>query len=74
VSKVHSDAYPPLFELVDLQKSPVKGKFYAQELTKSLPPREVDYFFIERVLKTRKIKGKKEYFVKFLYYPNKFNR
>jgi len=65
---------PVLYELVDLQKAPVKGKFYEQELIKSPPPKEADYFFIEKILKTRTVKRKKEYFVKFLYYPNKFNR
>jgi len=74
VSKVISDISPPLFQLIDLQKSPVPGRFYRQQLIKSPPPKEDDYFFIEKVLKERKVKGRKEYFVKYLYYPNKFNQ
>ena len=74
MSKVISDIYPPLYELVDLFKTQIPGRFYQEQLTKSPPPKEVDYFFIEKVLKTRTVKGKKEYFVKYLYYPNKFNR
>jgi len=74
VSKVISDISPPLFELIDLEKSPVLGRFYKQQLTKSPPPTSEDYFFIEKILKERKVKGRKEYYVKYLYYPNKFNQ
>jgi len=73
VKKVISEVNPPLFEIVDLLQDPVPGKFYRQQLTKSPPPKDEDYFFIETVLKTRKVRGKKEYFCKFLYYPRKTN-
>jgi len=69
VKKVISDVNPPLFELVDLQQDPIPGKYYRQQLTKSPPPTAENYFFIESVLKKRKVGEKTEYFVKFLYYP-----
>jgi len=69
IKKVISDVNPPLFELVDLQQDPVPGKYYRQQLTKSPPPKAENYFFVENVLKQRKVHGKTEYFVKFLYYP-----
>jgi len=63
-----------LYELVDLQKTPVAGKFYYKQLLKSPPPAETEYFFIEKILKSRKVKGKTQYLVKYLYYPQKFNK
>jgi len=69
-----AEVNPVLYELVDLQKAPVRGKFYRQQLTKSPPPSESDYFFVEKILKSRKVKGKKQFLVKYLYYPNKFNQ
>lgn len=56
-----------LYELVDLQGDSVSGgRVYRQQLTKSPPPRPENYFFVEKVIKTRRIKGKKEYFVKVI--------
>jgi len=69
VKKIISSVNPPLFELIDLKEDPVPGKFYQQQLTKSPPPKTEMYFFIESILKTRKVRGKKEYYVKYLYYP-----
>lgn len=74
MSNILADINPPLYELVDLQKTKVRGKFYREELTKSPPPKPSDYFFVEKILKTRKIKGQKQFLVKFLYYPSKFNK
>jgi len=74
ISKILSDIEPVLYELIDLKKAAVPGKYYKQQLTKSPPPKEVEYFFIESVLKQKKIRGKLYYLVKYLYYPSKFNR
>lgn len=63
-----------LFELVDLKNDPVPGKYYKQQLVKSPPPNEIDYFYIEKILKKRTINRKQQYFVKYLYYPSKFNK
>jgi hypothetical protein len=49
----------------------LSGKFYEAELQKVT--KTDDIFKVERVLKTRKRKGKVEYFVKWLGYPEKFN-
>ncbi len=52
----------------------VSGKYYRQQLTKAPNPEYKNHFFeIEKVLKTKIVKKKKYLFVKFLYYPNKFN-
>ena len=61
---------PPTYGLTDQSGEDIKGKFYTQELQKV---KARDVYKIERVIKTRKRKGKTEYFVKWLGYPDKFN-
>ena len=73
VSKIFSDIKPVQFKLIDLKGARVPGRFYREQLTKSPPPKEDKYFFVEHSVKSRKVKGKKQYLVKYLYYPNKFN-
>jgi len=62
---------PPVYRICDLKDEEISGIFYEQELLKidKKPPVRV----IENVLKTRKIKGKTDYFVKYRGYPPKFN-
>ena len=72
MSKIYSEIKPVQYEITDLLKVPLKRRFYRQELTKAPAPKDTDYFQVEKILKERKVKGKKEYFVKFLYYPSKF--
>jgi len=56
-------------------KDKVKGHFYKEQLTKCTSPIKNDKFFeIEKVLKVKKMKNKKYLFVKYLYYPKKFNQ
>jgi len=57
----------------------VPGHFYRQQLTKAPakapePNYKKDFFFVEKVLSEKTLKGQKYYFVKFLYYPSKFNQ
>ena len=64
-----------MFKLVDLMQSEVPGYFYSEELTKApKPDYQKDYFFVEKVLKSKKIKGELFYYVKYAWYPNKFNQ
>lgn len=63
-----------MFKLRDLQNEDVPGYFYQEELTKSEPlDLEKDYFFVEKILKTKQVKGVKFCLVKYLFYPNKVN-
>ncbi len=62
---------PPTYELNDSDGEPVKGKFYEEELQKIV--KYDDVYRVEKVLRTRRRAGKKEYFVKWKGYPNKFN-
>ena len=62
----------PIYKISDYSGEPIVGTFYEPELQKVTLDENAS-FKIEKVLKTRKRKGKKEYFVKWLYYPKKFN-
>ena len=60
---------PPTYELEDYSGEEVKGKFYEQELQKVNTDPSV--FEVERVLKTRKNKGKLQYLVRWSGYGPK---
>lgn len=71
-----TDRYPTVpvtYGLRDLDSEPIKGRFYQQELIKVSKPSGSDYYAVEKILKTRKRRGKTEYFVKWQGYPDKFN-
>ncbi len=75
MNSVNASVNPPLFSLVDLLKDPVEGFYYRQQLTIApKPDYKKDFFAIEKVIKTVIRKKKKFYFVKYLYYPSKFNQ
>ena len=61
---------PVVYKLKDLAGDVIEGTFYKEELQKIT---DSGYYPVEKVLKTRKKKGKTEYFVKFQGYPEKFN-
>lgn len=74
VSQVLSEIKPVMFKLVDLLNDKVPGTFYREQLTKTESPEKHEYFLVEKILDRKKIKGKQHVLVKYLYYPNKFNR
>lgn len=50
----------------------IGGFYYKEQLTKANPPDYTkDYFLIEKVLKQKRIQGKKYIYCKFLHYPRK---
>ena len=59
-----------MYQLEDLLKEKLEGKFYEPELQKT---NLKDYAKIEKVLKTKTVNGKKLYFVKYDGYDNKHN-
>ncbi len=63
-----------MYKLIDLLNTPLIGQYYAAEL--HLAPTKVlsDFFEIEKILSTKTIDGQKWDFVKFQYYPNKYNQ
>ena len=70
IHQVNTRGIPYVYVIKDLMGEVVHGTFYAEELQKIIPPKE---FKVEKVLQERKVKGKTEYFVKWMGYPAKFN-
>jgi len=63
---------PVTYRLKDLADEAIKGKFYELEIQKVVKSDE-DYFYVEKILKTRRRGGRIEYLVKWVGYPSKFN-
>ena len=64
---------PPMYSLIDLAGDSVEGRFYAHDLTKTVPNFDTDYFFVEKILRTKFVKKEKFVLVKYLFMPNKLN-
>ena len=73
VSKVDAGKTPPLYQVKDLKGTIQPGFFYREQLLKGKKPKPNRYFKVEKILGVRKRKGKKEYLIKFLHFPHKFN-
>jgi len=69
VSKV-LNSKPPQVKVQDYHGEEIKGSFYMEEVQKVNKPEE---YRIEKVLRTRRANNRKEYFVKWVGYPDKFN-
>lgn len=70
IAKVVPSIPQPMYELVDLNNEPIRGKFYNFELVRVTPPKE---FKIEKKLKSRRRRGEIEHFVKWRGYNENFN-
>jgi len=74
VDQVLAQKVPPIFKLVNILNEPVPGYFYREELTKSEPlDYSKDYFMVEKIVKTKYVKGTKYCLLKYLFYPSRFN-
>ena len=60
---------PPTYSINDFSSEAVKGKFYAEELQRV--KKNPSVFEVEKVVKTRTRKGKKEYLVRWMGYGPK---
>jgi hypothetical protein len=56
----------------DYEGEELEGTFYEQELQK-VNKSDSDYYRVEKVLRSRMRNKRKEYYVKWLRYPDKFN-
>ena len=63
---------PPTYKIVDYDGESVEGTFYDKELQRVVKTDDASYV-IEKILRVRKRAGRKEFFVKWRGYPNKFN-
>ncbi len=64
---------PVLYRVVELNGTKVPGYFYGAQLTPTEAPKEQDSFRVEKVLKTKKVRGETFYYCKFLHYPSSYN-
>ena len=62
---------PVTYKIIDYDGESVEGSFYDKELQKV--EKTDDVYKIEKILRTRRRAGQKEYFVKWRGYPSKFN-
>ena len=62
---------PPSYKINDLNDEIIDGSFYEKELQKIY--KYDDVFKINNIIKTKIKKGKKEFFVNWLGYPDSFN-
>lgn len=62
----------PMYKLKDLKNESVTGLFYTSDLQK-VDKDENSLWFIEHILRQRRRKGKQEFFVKWLGFPESFN-
>ena len=60
----------PLYYLEDLSGEDIKGGFYRSEIT----PVNIDNYRIEKIIRKKRVNGKKMSLVKWLGYDNKFNQ
>jgi hypothetical protein len=74
VSAVDTKSSPYLYSLKELNEKPLKKKYYSWQL-RAAPDPYTTVLPVEKILKTRVIKGgKKEYYVKWLFYDNSYNQ
>lgn len=70
ISLTADPSEPEMYQLKDRNGEVIQGSFYKEELQKT----ELDsIFLIEEILKEKKVRGKKQYFVKWLGYPQTYN-
>ena len=62
----------PVYKLKDYMDEVIKGSFYQSELQK-IEVRDTDTFKVEKILKTKGRGHNKQYYVKWLHFPSKFN-
>jgi hypothetical protein len=61
---------PIQFKVKDYNGVEIDGSFYKEEVQVVAEP---ELYRIENIIRTRKVAGKKQYFVKWLGYPDNFN-
>ncbi len=74
ISQVDAGKKPVLYKLIDLNKDPVDGFFYKEQLTKTKEPEWEKTFHVEDIIKEENIRGVPYVYVKYLHYPKKFNQ
>ena len=63
---------PPVYRIKDLNGEEILGTFYEDELQK-VGGSSDELFRVEQILKTKKVKGRRYYLIKWKGYPDSFN-
>jgi hypothetical protein len=76
IFKIHEcvPRHPPVYRIVDthpVKPEVIDGIFYEQNLQKITKMDEI--YYVEKILKERVVRGKKEAYIKWLGYPEKYN-
>ena len=74
ITGVSSTRQPVVYKLEDLGNEALQGFFYEQELYPVTKDINSTLFEVEKILAVRGKGAKKEFFVKWLNYPSKFNK
>ena len=64
------DTVPVMYKVQDYRNEEIQGSFYGAELQKVVKPAE---FAVERVIRTRRVRGRMQYLVKWLDYGPEHN-
>jgi hypothetical protein len=72
IFKIHEvlPTLPTTYKLVDMNNEPIEGSFYNNELQLTKVP---NLKFIESVVKSKTVRGKRQYLVKYAGWDNQFN-
>lgn len=72
IAEVDDQESPRLYSLKELDGTPVRGKYYAAELKSAPNPKDMEHE-VEKIIsrRTDKSTGKKQFLVKWLFYPSK---
>ena len=69
ITRINTTQTPTIYLLEDLQREPIKGIFYREEL---IPTTPLEFYQID-IIRTKTVAGRKNYLVKWRGYPDKFN-
>ena len=64
------DTVSIIYKVQDYRNDEIQGSFYSAELQKVVKPAE---YAVERVIRTRRVRGRMQYFVKWLGYDDEHN-
>ena len=73
IHKVNDRLPIPTYTLKDYHNEIIEGNFMENQLTSIKKENKDTIYSVEKIIKTRTRKGKKEYLIKWLNYSNKFN-
>lgn len=71
IAEVHSELPSTMFRLKDTRGKMLTGLYYAPQLNHVPAPLKNHVYPISHVIKERTVKGKKEYYVRWLGYPSR---